>query len=62
MTPEIIRRAARPIGGATRVVVPGRCRGDLQALADHLGVPVQQGPDELKDLPEFFGRKGRPAI
>jgi dihydropteroate synthase-like protein len=58
MTPEIIRRRLGPIGGATRVVVPGRCRGDLQALADHLGVPVQQGPDELKDLPEFFGRKG----
>ena len=58
MTPEIIRRRLGPIGDATRVVVPGRCRGDLEALADDLGVPVQQGPDELKDLPEFFGRKG----
>ena len=58
MTPDIIRRRLGPIGDATRVVVPGRCRGDLEALAIDLGVPVQQGPDELKDLLEFFGRKG----
>lgn len=58
MTPDIVRRRLGPIVGVTRLVVPGRCRGDLEALAADLGVPVQQGPDELKDLPEFFGRKG----
>ncbi|MGI9320021.1 MAG: DUF6513 domain-containing protein, partial [Thiogranum sp.] len=39
-----------------RVIVPGRCRGDLQALSEHYGIPVQRGPDELKDLPQFFGQ------
>ena len=57
MTPEIIRRRLGPIGNATRIVVPGRCKGDLARLAADLGVPVELGPEELKDLPEFFGGK-----
>src|SRR4051794_12317845 len=59
MTPEIIRRRLGPIGDATRVVLPGRCKGDLDALSKVLGVPVQLGPEEVKDLPELFGGKAR---
>jgi hypothetical protein len=58
MTPQIIRRRIGALGEATRVVLPGRCKGDLAALSTELGVPVTLGPEELKDLPEFFGRKG----
>ncbi|HEX6014517.1 MAG TPA: DUF6513 domain-containing protein [Geminicoccaceae bacterium] len=58
MTPEIIRRRIGPLDGVSRVVLPGRCKGDLPALGEALGVPVQLGPEELKDLPEFFGAKG----
>jgi len=58
MTPEIVRRRLGGIGHATRVLLPGRCKGDLAALGEALGVPVALGPDEVKDLPEFFGRKG----
>ncbi|HSD59356.1 MAG TPA: dihydropteroate synthase, partial [Burkholderiales bacterium] len=36
------------------------CRGDLDALAAHLGVPVLRGPEELKDIPQHFGRRGGP--
>ncbi len=57
MTPEIIRRRIGPLGATSRVLLPGRCKGDLDALGEALGVPVQLGPEELKDLPEFFGRK-----
>jgi dihydropteroate synthase-like protein len=59
MTPEIIRRRIGPLGGVTRVVLPGRCKGDLAALGETLGVPVQLGPEELHDLPEFFGGEAR---
>jgi dihydropteroate synthase-like protein len=37
-------------------VIPGRCRGDLDALSAQLGVPVERGPEEVKDLPQYFGK------
>lgn len=59
MTPEIIRRRIGPLDDISRVLLPGRCKGDLEALSQTLGVPVQLGPEELKDLAEFFGGKAR---
>jgi Family of unknown function (DUF6513) len=60
MTAAIItRRLPAPID-ATRVIVPGRCRLDLDALAAHYGVPFQRGPYEINDLPAHFGRGGGP--
>ena len=49
--------APRPVD---RLIVPGRCRGDLGALAAHFGIPVQRGPEEVKDLPQFFNRAAKP--
>ena len=43
-----------------RMIVPGRCRGDVDALSQHFGVPVQRGPEEVKDLPRFFNRAAQP--
>jgi dihydropteroate synthase-like protein len=57
--PILMRRLPRPIP-ADRVVVPGRCRADLQRLGREFGVPFECGPDELKDLPEFFGKAAAP--
>lgn len=45
---------------ADRLIVPGRCRGDLEALTQHYGVPVLRGPEELKDLPRYFNRAAVP--
>ena len=59
MTEDIIRRRVHLPEGTTLVVVPGRCRADLGALAAHFGVPVLRGPDEVVDLPQFFGRGAR---
>ena len=61
MTSDLIRRRVTDVGPATRLLVPGRCRGDLDALSAHYGMPVARGPEELKDLPQFFGRAGRPV-
>jgi dihydropteroate synthase-like protein len=55
--PILMRRLPRPLD-ADRVVVPGRCRADLARLAQEFDRPFQRGPDELKDLPEFFGKAG----
>jgi dihydropteroate synthase len=43
-----------------RIIVPGRCRGDVDALTRHYGIPVQRGPEEVKDLPLFFNRAAKP--
>lgn len=59
MTADMIRRRLTDVGGADRILIPGRCRGDLGALSAHFGVPVERGPDELMDIPAFFGRQRR---
>jgi dihydropteroate synthase len=72
MTAEMIgRRVAAPVTSVAadgqpprrpdRILVPGRCRGDLDALTAHYGIPVQRGPEELKDLPRHFQRAARPV-
>jgi dihydropteroate synthase-like protein len=53
----IIRRLPRPVT-ADRVVVPGRCRADLARLSVEFGLPFERGPEELKDLPAWFGKRG----
>ncbi|MGR9073292.1 MAG: DUF6513 domain-containing protein [Gammaproteobacteria bacterium] len=57
MTADMIRRRLKSTFGADRVLVPGRCRGDLEALSAELGLPIERGPEELKDLPLFFGQE-----
>jgi dihydropteroate synthase-like protein len=60
MTTDLIRRRLPAPLAADKVMLPGRYRGDLAALSDHYRTPFLRGPDDLKDLPEFFGRKGGP--
>ncbi|MDD5275856.1 MAG: DUF6513 domain-containing protein [Methylovulum sp.] len=57
MTADMIARRLHDTYNADRLLVPGRCRGDLAALSAHLGLPVERGPEELKDLPAFFGKQ-----
>ncbi|MEO8419008.1 MAG: DUF6513 domain-containing protein [Methylophilaceae bacterium] len=59
MTPELIVRRLPDAGDADRIVIPGLCRGDLTMLENKYGVPVERGPEDLKDLPQFFGRGGK---
>lgn len=61
MTADLVRRRVAAPLAADRVIVPGRCRGDLDELSRHYGVPVQRGPEELKDLPRFFHRAAQPV-
>jgi dihydropteroate synthase-like protein len=54
----VMRRLPRPVT-ASRVILPGRCRADLGRLGEEFGVPFERGPEELKDLPAYFGKGGR---
>ena len=60
MTPEFIARRLPDARGANRILVPGLCKGDLALLAQKYGVPVDRGPDDLKDIPQHFGQGGKP--
>jgi dihydropteroate synthase-like protein len=59
MTEGIIQRRVPRALDASRVMVPGRCRADLDRLSAEFGIPFERGPDELKDLPAYFGKGGR---
>lgn len=58
MTADMIRRRLKdPLVSYDRIIVPGRCRGDLKKLSNDLGISIERGPDELKDIPLFFNKK-----
>lgn len=61
MTEAIVKNRLKGPIGANRVILPGRCRMDLDALCTHYGVPFERGPDEIVDLPQHFGKGGKPA-
>ncbi|HUR53267.1 MAG TPA: DUF6513 domain-containing protein, partial [Gemmataceae bacterium] len=46
--------------GVDRVILPGLCRGDVAEVASSAGAPVELGPKDLRDLPEFFGKASGP--
>lgn len=56
LTAEIVERRLKLPEGADRVVMPGRFRGDLERLSDFFGTRFERGPDEIADLPEYFGK------
>lgn len=58
MTPDLIARRLKQTGDADKIIVPGLCQGDLAALEAQYGVPVERGPADLKDLPQYFGHAG----
>ena len=61
ITPELIARRLNDVGDANKIIVPGLCTGNLAPLEDKYGVPVLRGPEDLKDLPQYFGRQGKSA-
>lgn len=61
MTAEIVERRLKLPEGTDRVLMPGRFRGDLDRLERFFGVPFARGPDEMADIPDYFGQQRRAA-
>ena len=66
MTADMIRacRAVSAAAGQCNAPTASSCPAlprRLEALTAHYGIPVQRGPEELKDLPRFFNRAARPV-
>ncbi|HEV2751196.1 MAG TPA: DUF6513 domain-containing protein [Gemmatimonadales bacterium] len=38
------------------VLIPGLCEGDPAVIARRVGVAVEKGPKDLRQIPEYFGR------
>lgn len=58
MTPELIAKRLKNVGSAKKMILPGLCQGDLSLLHRQYGIPAERGPDDLKDLPQYFGQQG----
>ncbi|WP_228518733.1 DUF6513 domain-containing protein [Methylophilus sp. 13] len=59
MTPPLIARRLPKVENIDKVILPGLCQGDLGLLESQWGVPVERGPKDLKDLPQYFGQQGK---
>jgi len=57
MTTGMLERRLASLDGVDRIIVPGLCQGDIDSLAQTLGITVERGPKDLKDLPAHFGGK-----
>lgn len=58
MTPEwVMRRLEKIPAKMDHIYVPGACQGDWSVLEQATGVPVTPGPQDVRDLPELFGKK-----
>ena len=56
-TPWIARFLNVPLPPDTDLVlIPGLCEGDPAVIAQRVGVPVEKGPKDLRQIPEYFGR------
>jgi len=60
-TIDIIMKKVDPLVmlKATKIVIPGRCRGDIEELSKYFEKTCVRGPEELKDLPGFLGLQGK---
>jgi hypothetical protein len=56
MTTSWIAKSLEAPPGVDLVMIPGLCEGDTAVVAEKLGVAVEKGPKDLRDIPRYFGR------
>ncbi|MBP3960442.1 dihydropteroate synthase [Gemmata sp. G18] len=61
MTTNWVSRHLPPLPpDLNRVILPGFCRGEVEEVSRAVGAPAERGPTDLRDLPEFFGKRSAP--
>ena len=55
LTTEMIYRRIGNVDNFSKIILPGKVRGDIDELAKRLKIKIERGPEELKDLPVMFG-------
>lgn len=57
MTTAWIARFLQVPDGTDLVLIPGLCEGDPAVISERVGVPVEKGPKDLREIPEYFGHQ-----
>ena len=57
MSESIIMRRVNNEQNFDRIIVPGKFRGSLKKLSNFFKIPVERGPDDVSDIPDYFGVK-----
>ena len=55
MSENILMRRLSENQNFDRIIIPGKFRGDLKRLSNYFKIPVERGPDDISDLPDYFG-------
>ena len=55
MSESILMRRIPEDQNFDRIIVPGKFRGNLKKLSNFFKIPVERGPDDISDLPDYFG-------
>ena len=56
MTTAWIARHLDVPEGTDLVLIPGLCEGDPATIAEKVGIAVEKGPKDLREIPGYFGR------
>ena len=56
-TSWIARHLAAPSNDTDLVLIPGLCEGDPEVIREKIGVRVEKGPKDLREIPSYFGRE-----
>lgn len=56
MTTTWIARFLQVPPGVELVLIPGLCEGEPSVIAEQLGVRVEKGPKDLREIPRYFGQ------
>jgi dihydropteroate synthase len=56
MTTSWIARFLEVPEGTDLVLIPGLCEGDPAVIQERVGVPVEKGPKDLREIPRYFGQ------
>ncbi len=59
MTTSWIARFLEVPSGTDLVLVPGLCEGDAMVIAEKVGMRVEKGPKDLREIPAYFGHAAR---
>ena len=57
LTTEMIARRIGNVDKFSKIILPGKVRGNIDKLSKDLNIKIERGPEELKDLPTLFGGK-----
>ncbi len=61
LTPKWVAPRLEIPPAATRIMLPGHCDGDLSPIHRVTDLPIEVGPKDLRQLPEYFGQQAQPA-